>query len=415
VHPHLSKLGNQSWAWLAGITLLALVLVFAGWAVMPKGKMFSDYITYWTAGKLVAEGQSPYDVDRQIELQRALGWDRSINGRGVLDFLPYYYPPWFALGCTLLVPLGFAGGKLAWFFLNLELLFLTGFVLRDAVPGVPRSIALVAVPLGLFSVEALLAGQTTILILFLAALAWKLLDGHRDRAAGVALACLTTKPQLAAVLVLALGIWAVRQRRWGVVYGFAATLALLCLASSAVLPSWPMEMLSATRQTLPPTEYFPWLGNTWFLILRTLGLRTWSLWVLFLVVALPFLWAVVKTAIDPARPLRDVIALGLLAAFFVAPYGRDYDFPVLWIPALVLIGERLSEKAGAVLLVGLIVIPYLQFILLVRYSRLIVPEVDFYIECTYFWVPALLAILWFATDSRQRPSASHGMKLEWEE
>jgi len=415
VHPHLSKLGNQSWAWLAGITLLALVLVFAGWAVMPKGKMFSDYITYWTAGKLVAEGQSPYDVDRQIELQRALGWDRSINGRGVLDFLPYYYPPWFALGCTLLVPLGFAGGKLAWFFLNLELLFLTGFVLRDAVPGVPRSIALVAVPLGLFSVEALLAGQTTILILFLAALAWKLLDGHRDRAAGVALACLTTKPQLAAVLVLALGIWAVRQRRWGVVYGFAATLALLCLASSAVLPSWPMEMLSATRQTLPPTEYFPWLGNTWFLILRTLGLRTWSLWVLFLVVALPFLWAVVKTAIDPARPLRDVIALGLLAAFFVAPYGRDYDFPVLWIPALVLIGERLSEKAGAALLVGLIVIPYLQFILLVRYSRLIVPEVDFYIECTYFWVPALLAILWFATDSRQRPSASHGMKLEWEE
>src|SRR5208337_1098570 len=329
-----------------------------------------------------------------------------INGRGVLGFLPYYYPPWFALGCTLLVPMGFEGGKMAWFFLNLELLFLTGFVLRDAVPGVPRSIALAAVPLWLFSVEALIAGQTTILILFLAALAWKLLDGRRDRAAGVALACLTTKPQLAAVLVLALGIWAVRQRRWGVVYGFAATLALLCLASSAVLPSWPMQMLSATRQTLPPTEYFPWLGNTWFLILRTLVLRSWSLWVLFLVVALPFLWAVVKTAIDPARPLRDVIALGLLAAFFVAPYGRDYDFPVLWIPALVLIGERLSEKAGAALLVGLIVIPYLQFILLVRYSRLIVPEVDFYIECTYFWVPALLAILWFATDSRQRPSAT---------
>ena len=151
------------------------------------------------------------------------------------------------------------------------------------------------------------------------------------------------------------------------------------------------------------TEYFPWLGNTWYLILRTLGLRSWSLWVLFLAVALPFLWAVVRTAIDPERPVRDVMALGLLAAFFVAPYGRDYDFPVLWVPALVLIGDRLSEKAGAALLVGLIVIPYLQFILLVRYSRLIVPEVDFYIECTYFWVPALLAILWFATDSRQRP------------
>ena len=77
-------------------------------------------------------------------------------------------------------------GKIAWFFLNLELLFLTGFVLRDAVPGVPRSIALVAVPLFLFSVVALLAGQTTILILFLAARGlescW---TADRDRAAGV--------------------------------------------------------------------------------------------------------------------------------------------------------------------------------------------------------------------------------------
>ena len=293
------RIKESPWTWLAGITLLSVALVMAGQAVMPKGKMFPDFITYWTAGTLVASGQSPYDVDRQIEIQRA-GVGPIDQWPGVLDFLPYYYPPWFALGCTLLVPLGFEGGKMAWFFLNLELLFLTGFVLRDAVPGVPRSIALVAVPLGLFSVEALLAGQTTILILFLTALAWKLLDCHRDRAAGVALACLTTKPQLAAVLLLALGIWAVRQRRWGVAYGFAATLALLCLASTVAVPSWPTQMLGATRQTLLPTEHFPWLGNTWFLILRTLGLRSWSLWVLYLAVALPFLWAVVRTAIDPA-------------------------------------------------------------------------------------------------------------------
>ncbi|MGD0041347.1 MAG: glycosyltransferase family 87 protein, partial [Isosphaeraceae bacterium] len=53
--------------------------------------------TYWTAGKLVASGQSPYDVDRQIEIQRALGWDRSINGRGV----PPTALPLFALFAVL--------------------------------------------------------------------------------------------------------------------------------------------------------------------------------------------------------------------------------------------------------------------------------------------------------------------------
>ncbi|MGD0041345.1 MAG: hypothetical protein ABSE84_13145, partial [Isosphaeraceae bacterium] len=77
------RIKESPWTWLAGITLLSVALVMAGQAVMPKRKMFPDYITYWTAGKLVASGQSPYDVDRQIEIQRALGWDRSINGRGV--------------------------------------------------------------------------------------------------------------------------------------------------------------------------------------------------------------------------------------------------------------------------------------------------------------------------------------------
>jgi hypothetical protein len=392
---------TRTWPWLIGVTLLTAIIVPAGRAGMPWGRMFPDYITYWTAGSLVAEGHSPYDVERQARIQEALGWDRSNQGRGALDFLPYYYPPWFALACTLLVPLGYEAGKLAWFCLNVELLFLSGFLLRDALPGVPRSIPVLSVPLFLFSVLALLVGQTPILILFLAAAAWRLLDAGRDLAAGAALAFLTTKPQLALVVVPALGIWAARQGRWDVVKGLAATLAALCLLCTLVLPSWLPEMLGATRRTLPPTEYFPWLGNTWFLILRTLGARGLGLWATYLMVAIPALVLVLRSALATDRPHHDVMALGLLATFLVVPYGRDYDFPVLLIPALVLIGERLSEKAGALLLVGLIVVPYLQFILLVRYSRLIVPSVDFYLECTYFWVPALLAMLWIATNSRR--------------
>jgi hypothetical protein len=372
----------------------------AGRAVLPWEKMFPDYITYWTAGALVAQGQSPYDVDRQVEIQHALGWDRSTNGRGVLDFLPYYYPPWFAAACTLFVPLGFEGGKLAWFFLNVELLLLSGFLLRNAVPGVPRSIATGIVPLFVFCVIALFLGQTSVVMMFLAVVTLRLLDSGWDRAAGVALACLATKPQLAAVTVAALCIWASRQRRWGLIQGFGAALALLCAASTLLLPSWPIEMLGAARKTPPPTDYYPWIGNTYFLILKTLRLPSWSAWGLYLAVAVPFLWAVTKLALEPERPVRDVTALGLLAVFFVIPYARHYDFPVLLIPALVLIGDRLSEKTGAALLIALVVLPYLQFILLARYSRLIVPGVDFFIECTYFWVPALLAILWFGTRSK---------------
>src|SRR5262249_27779945 len=160
-----------------------------------------------------------------------------------------------------------------------------------------------------------------------------------------------------------------------VLQGFALTLGALCLASTLVVPWWPLELLSATRRTPPPTEYFPWLGNTWFLVLKTLGLSGGALWSLYMFAALPLLAIVLRTPLEPRRPPGDVVALGLLAAFFVAPYGRHYDFPVLLIPLLILMEDRLSEKQAAVLLLSLILIPYLQFVLLVRYSRVVIPKV----------------------------------------
>jgi hypothetical protein len=373
-------------------------------AVMPWEKMFPDYITYWTAGRLVACGKSPYDVDAQIQLQRAHGWDRTTKGRGIFEFLPYYYPPWFALFCTVFVPLGFDGGKLAWFGLNLELLLLAGMVLKRASPRLPPSIPVVGVPLFLFSLLALFGGQTSIVVLFLAAVTWRLLNRRWDLGAGAALAFMMTKPQVALVLVLAVLIWATRQRRYQVVQGFALAFGALCLVSTLVIPAWPFEMLSATRRTPPPTEIFPWLGNAWFLILKSAGLRSWGLWSMYAVVAVPFLVAVIKSAFNVTCPPEDVIALGFLAAFFVAPYGRHYDFPVLLIPLFVLLANRLSELRGAVLLLGILLIPYFQFVLLVRFSHLVVPDVDFYLECTYFWVPALLAAVWFNTGSSRTES-----------
>ena len=123
---------------------------------------------------------------------------------GPLRFPPLRLSPLVRGRLRLLVPLGYDGAKVAWFALNLELLLLAGYLLRDAVPGVPRSVPLVAVPLFGLSVVALFVGQTSIVMLFLTALAWKLMARGNDRLAGAALACLTTKPQLTAVLVLAL-------------------------------------------------------------------------------------------------------------------------------------------------------------------------------------------------------------------
>jgi hypothetical protein len=390
------RLSGSPWTWLLGITLTAagvLGLV----VVAPWEKINPDFICYWAAGKIVAAGQSPYDEALQTQIQHERGWDKATDGLGHYDFLPYYYPPWFAAACALLVPLGYDGAKVAWFALNLELLLLAAYLLRDAVPGVPRSVPPVAVPLFGLSVVALFVGQTSILMLFLAALAWKLLARGNDNTAGAALACLTTKPQLTGVLILALLVWCARQRRWGAVFGFAGTLAALALWGAWIVPAWPIEMLRAAERTPPPTTYFPWIGTTWLLALKTAGLHSWGLWGLYAAIAVPFLAVLLRAALDRSRPLEEIMSLGLIAPFIVAPYGRHYDFPVLLIPALVLIGRRLSEKAGASLLVALMLLPYLNLAIIVAFRERYPSTVRLFPEWTFLWIPLLVATTWFAT------------------
>src|SRR5262245_13695997 len=114
---------------LAAITLASVLLTWACWSVMPGEGMFPDVICYWSAADLLAAGQNPYDIDLQQRVQEEYGWDREEHGFGIYDFLPYYYPPWFGLAWVAFLPLGFPAAKLAWFFLNVELVLGAGYLL----------------------------------------------------------------------------------------------------------------------------------------------------------------------------------------------------------------------------------------------------------------------------------------------
>jgi hypothetical protein len=399
--------GVQSLRLLLGLTLLSVLLVCAGRAVMPWDKLFPDYICYWTAGTILASGQSPYDVDLQTRTQKEYGWDRATTGFGKYDFLPFYYPPWFGFLWVLLVPLGFEAAKFTWFFSNVEMALVAGYLLGHAA-AVPRLLAILFVPIFLFSFACILLGQTAIFMLFLIGLAWWLLEGHCDRSAGLVLAWLTIKPQLTAVLLVGILIWAIRQRRWRVVQGFLIALALLCLASSLIIPSWPIQLWNATRQTPSPTEYYPWIGNAWFLVLRALGLQRWGLWIVYLAVAVPFFAAVLKAALDRTCSLRNLLTVSILAAFIVAPYARHYDFTVLSVAVLVLLGNRLSRLSGSALYLALAILPYAQLLLLVYFKESYNPSGKFLLESTYFWIPVLLTVIWFVSGMSSKSPAPSG-------
>ncbi|TMQ29261.1 MAG: DUF2029 domain-containing protein [Planctomycetota bacterium] len=174
-------------------TLAALLLTLAGRTLLPWDQLFPDVICYWTAGKILAAGQNPYDAALQTEIQQDYGWDKATRGFGLFDYLPYYYPPWFGLLWVLLVPLGYAAAKTVWFFVNLECTLLAGYLLRRSVPGVPAWVPMVVASLFLFSVACVVLGQTALVIFFLIVLLWRLLEQRQDAWAGVALAWLTIK------------------------------------------------------------------------------------------------------------------------------------------------------------------------------------------------------------------------------
>jgi hypothetical protein len=399
---------------LAGFVAVTAALFFTARALVPAEKVCPDFICFWSAARLISSGQSPYDIALQVEVQHALGWDKSTDGYGMWDCLPYYYPPWFGMLLVPLLPLGFTGAKIAWLVINLELLFLASVLLRDTAASLPRSIPIVLVLAFAFPVLAVMLGQTPPLILCLIAAAWKLLEKRWDASAGIVLAWLSIKPQLTAVLLLAIFLWAVRQRRWRVLLGFATTLGLLAIASTLVLPGWLFEMVKAPGRTPLPTSYYPWVGTTWFLVLKTLGLHSWWLGGLYLAVALPFLGGVVRKALDRESSLKDVMALGIMAAFFVAPYSLSYDFTVLLFPMLVLLGDRLSERAGTLFLFTLIFLPYLHIQNASRIPLWWVPT-RFSHQVTLCWIPLLLVIVWLASGLRGRgtrvASRPHGGPL----
>jgi len=373
--------------WVTGFLATTSAATFAWSRFVPSEKLCPDFLQFWTAGELLASGHSPYDAEEQARVQRELGWDRDKQGLGIYDFLPYYYPPWLGLACTALLPLGYPTAKAAWLLLNFQLLLLGGYHLGLLLKGVPRWIPLVAVPCFSFALFSVVIGQIAPLLLFVIVAAWRLLEARRDFLAGAVLALALTKPQIGAVVVGALLLWAARQRRWKVLYGFFLCLSLLCLGSFAVLPSWPRLVLNALKQTPLVTQDSPWLSVSWWTVLQTLEIPRFTLIPAYIAVAGPCLLILVRRAWDSCTELGALLALAIPTTFIVVPYARLYDLAILIVPLVLLLPGRLTDLCTAAAFLGCMFLPFVQF----YWVR---PGNPYRYEVSFFWMPALLTLLW---------------------
>jgi hypothetical protein len=199
---------------LAGLALMACVFSLS---LTEKSAAERDFIGYWAAGQQLVHGANPYDADEVLRLEKAVGL-------GSLQIKITPSPP---VGLALVLPLGFFSAKAGLVFWMLAELVCAALAMGAiwALHGRPDSrlhlFGFLFAPL----LACLWAGQLGIFLLLGLTLFLLWHEAHPFWA-GVALLPMTLKPHLFLPVALALLLWVVARRKFAIVAGLLAGMAV---------------------------------------------------------------------------------------------------------------------------------------------------------------------------------------------
>lgn len=328
--------------WGLRAAVVALLLWQCGRLTDPNLLRPSDFVEYWSAGRLNLAGDNPYGSDQLFALQRDYGCpaDRPVM---------MYNPPWTLPFVMPFAALDYGTGRLAWLLVQFALVLCCAGAAWLLFGG-PRERRWLAWALTLTFFPTLIAlrmGQIAPLMFAgLVGFLW-FMRQSRGWLAGLALLPAMVKPQLFHLLWLALLLWAVHGRRWSVLLGaglgLVAATGLALAANPRVLVQYadvmthhpPAESLSPTLgavlrrafgrerfwlQFLPPLAGVVWLVPYWWrrrrnwdwreqmspLLLVSLLTTSYGAWAFDLVV---LLLPVLRTAAALCRAERGSVAL----------------------------------------------------------------------------------------------------------
>ncbi|MEA1834463.1 glycosyltransferase family 87 protein [Methylobacterium durans] len=332
----------HAFALRAALALVPLTLVIAfgllGTGPVPARNWLGELLGYdfsqvWLAGRAALEGRAatPYDLQAHLAAQAAVfGADA--------DRFAWHYPPVFLLPAALLGLMPYGAAFPLWMLLTLGLFVLA---LRQATDSRDAVLIACAHPLVLCN---LAYGQNGLLTAGLLTLGALLID-RRPVLAGVLLACVAYKPQLAALapaLLLVTG-------RWRALAAFAAGLTGLCALSVLAFGLAPWQaFLGTLAETNRLALREAWSGldinASAFGAVRLLGgplAAAWAAQVAVALLAIGTAWRVWASG----APLTLRAAALLAAAPLVSPYVPLYDLAPL-VPASALLAIEAHRRGG---------------------------------------------------------------------
>lgn len=310
--------------------------VFFLWSI--RGRIVRgdpDFTIYFTAGKLLREGQGRqlYDPVAQYRVQQEFATDSDIR-RGAL---PYIHPPFEALLFLPLTFLPYTDAYLVWNALNCGMLFWVCILLRRSLVSLQK-IPLADCWLACLAFFPILGnfhqGQDAILLLLVSVIAFRALDRGAEFSSGCWLGVGLFKFQFMLPIALILVLWRGRKLAAGftMVASAAVAVSIALVGWSAALhyPIYAWEIVSTVRSGGLPYRLMPNLTgliNGWP-ILESVG---WPLrFVAFTAsTALLVIIAVMRRPARQAQAFNLCLACVVIASVTVSYNTNSYDLSLL--------------------------------------------------------------------------------------
>ncbi len=257
-----------------GLLLFGLVVIGLRNSFTAKVPGANDFYPRWRGAQLFwQEGVDPYSEAATLAIQEGIYGRPAIPEEDQVLFVYPFYTVFFLLPISWL---SYEWAQPVWLAL----------VMLSVVTAVLLTLKLVEwkMPLWLLAITLIWAiffynSSRTVILgqfagpVYLAMVAALLALKHdRDVAAGLLLALSTIKPQMTFLLVIALLIWAVGQRRWHFIGSFIAAMLLLTGLSFVLLSGWlfsfvdqvlfyPAYTFTGSSLWVVTGYYWPWLGK----------------------------------------------------------------------------------------------------------------------------------------------------------
>lgn len=251
----------------------ALVVVLTGIFILTVTTSRTDYIEYWSSGKLLIHHLNPYSASDILKLEKAHGYFHTKP-------LIMFNPPW---ALFLVAPLGFLGlrqGLFLWILLNIACLFASAQLL-DVTPK-ERAFAYVFAP----AVASIFMGQSSPILLLGFVL---FLHFHRSQPflAGASLLLMFIKPHLFFVYWAVLLADCIRRRSYLIPAG-----ALSAFVASNIFPMFFDQHIwqhyRAMMQASPVEQGFLPTASMLF----RMFVDPHAFWLLFVPSGLAVLWGI---------------------------------------------------------------------------------------------------------------------------